>query len=103
MQMKLKFLRLNNVKLLETISTLHATIMNYNLVTNIRTSSNPAGMKKNMGTKRLTMEETVKGLGHSWCDLTQLATIFGFSRKEKTEPPMIHKSKIRYWYTPNQE
>ena len=57
--------------------------MNPNLVTKITTRRKPVGMETNAGTKRLTLEGTVKGLGHTWYDPMQVATIFGFSQQKE--------------------
>ena len=64
--MKVKLSYLGNVILLDTGSTLTKTIMNTNLVTDIRTIKNPVVIKDNAETKLLTLEATLKGLGHVW-------------------------------------
>ena len=66
----------NDLILLDTGSTLKETITNPKLITNIRMSCNPVLMMTNTGIKQLTLEVTVKGLGHAWYDSTQGANIF---------------------------
>ena len=83
-QMEGKFSNLKNVILLDTGSTLQATIVNPGLVTYIITISNLVVMMTNAGTKLLTLESTVKGPGHVWYNPTQGYSIFVFSDlKEK--------------------
>ena len=53
--------------------------MNSDLVTDIRASKKPLGMKTNAGSKQLTLEGDVKGFGKTWFDPNQMANIFGFS------------------------
>ena len=78
-QMKGKSSYLKNVILLDTGSTLKATFINPNLVTDIITSRNPVGINTNAGTNRIILKETVKGIGHAWYDSTQVVNIFSFS------------------------
>ena len=65
-KMKVKLSYLGNVILLDTGSKLTETIINPNLVTDIRTIKNPVVMKNNAETKLLTLEAIVKVLGHAW-------------------------------------
>ena len=84
-----KFDYLKDVILLDTGSTLQATIMNPDFITGIRVSQNPIGMKTNAGTKRLNLEGKVNGLGTAWFDPEHCANIFGFSH-------VVDKNRITY-------
>ena len=59
-----KFSHLKNVIMSDKVPTLKATIMNPNIFTNVKTGRNPVSMATTAGTKKLTLEVTVKGLGH---------------------------------------
>ena len=77
--MKGKSLNLKNGTLLDIWSTLKATIINTNLVADIRTIRKLVGMMTNVVTKLSTLEVTVKGIGHGCYFPTQVADIFSFS------------------------
>ena len=73
---------LENVILLDTGSTLRATMMNPDFVTNIKMSKNPVGMHTNAGAKPLKLQADVLGYcnkGEAWFDSDQMTNIFGFS------------------------
>ena len=80
--MKTKFI-------LDTGSTIGATVMNPDLVTNIRPSEKPLLMSTNAGTKRLSLDAGVDGFGVAKFDNEQLANIFGFLH-------MVEKYSITY-------
>ena len=84
-----KFANLKNVILLDTGSSLKATFMNADLVSDITVSKNPVGMKTNAGSKLITLQAQVKGFGTTWYDPTQMANIFGFAG-------MVDKHRITY-------
>ena len=70
-QMKVKFLHLKSAILLDMGSTLKATFISLKLFIYIITIRNPSIITTNDGTKRVTLEATVKGLVHSWYDPTK--------------------------------
>jgi hypothetical protein len=55
------FEHLRDVILLNTGSTLKATFMNPDLVTNIHVTNTPLSMTANAGTKKIELEATVPG------------------------------------------
>ena len=59
-----KFSHLKSVFMSDKVPTLKATIRNTNMITNVRTGRNPVAIATTAGTKKLTLEVTVKGLGH---------------------------------------
>ena len=65
--------------MLDTGSTMGATIMNPNFVTNIRVAKKPIKMQTNAGSKVITLEADVAGIGTAYYDPTQVANIFGFA------------------------
>jgi hypothetical protein len=73
------FEHLRDVILLDTGSTLKATFMNPELVTDIRATKTPVSMTTNTGTKKIELEAAVPGFGPTWFDPTQIANIYGFS------------------------
>ena len=63
-----KYDHLKDVFMLDTGSTIGATITNPGLVTNIRVSTNPITMATNAGTKVLDTEADIPGFGTAkWC------------------------------------
>jgi hypothetical protein len=83
------FTHLQDVILLDTGSTVNATFMNSDLVTNIRTTTTPISMTTNTGTKKLKLKATVPGFGSTWFDPNQIANIYGFSN-------LVDKYRITY-------
>jgi hypothetical protein len=80
---------LKDVILLDTGSTLKATFMNPEMVTQIQESQTPISMTTNTGEKTIELEANVPGLGHTWFDPKQIANVFGFSH-------MADKYRITY-------
>jgi hypothetical protein len=80
---------LKDVILLDTGSTLKATFMNPNLVTDIQATRTPVSMTTNTGTKKIELEATIPGFGSTWYDPSQIAIIYGFSH-------MADKHRITY-------
>ena len=80
---------LKDVFILDSGSTIPATIMNPDFVINIRTSKNSLGMKTNAGTKQMNLKGTVPGFGTVWFDSEQMANIFGLAN-------MSDKYRITY-------
>ena len=75
-----KFSNLSDVILLDSGSTLAATFMNPDLVSNVKVSRRPISMATNAGTKTINLEAKVVGYdGHVCFDPTQLANIFGLA------------------------
>ena len=81
--------QLKDVYLLDTGSTIPATIMNPDLITNIKRSEKPTTMKTNAGAKTMNLEGEIPDYGRAHFDPTQLANIFGFFR-------MADKYHIQY-------
>ena len=65
--------------MLDTGSTMGATIMNPDFVTNIRVAKKPIRMQTNAGSKVVTLEADVAGIGTAYYDPTQVANIFGYA------------------------
>jgi hypothetical protein len=80
---------LQNKFIIDTGSTIGATVMNPDFVTNIRESNNPIVMKTNAGTKKMKNDGDIIGFGVAKYDNTQMANIFGFSH-------MTDKHRITY-------
>ena len=75
-----KFANLSDVILLDSGSTLGATFMNPDMVSDVKVTKRPISMATNAGTKRINLKARVPGLkGHAWYDPNQLANIFGLS------------------------
>jgi hypothetical protein len=74
---------LKDVWMLDTGSTIPATVANPNLVTNIRVSKQPLTMATNAGTKILRYEADIEGLGTVMHDEEQLANILGLAHMAK--------------------
>ena len=74
-----RFNFLKDVFILDTGSTILATIINENLVTNIQKSARPIVMTTNAGIKVLDTEAEIINFGKAMFDTTQTANVFGFS------------------------
>jgi len=70
---------MQNKFLLDTGSTIRATIMNEKLISNIRPSNKPMIMSTNTRSKVLKMDGDVKGFGIAKYDPSHMANIMGFS------------------------
>jgi hypothetical protein len=77
------------VILLDTGSTLKATFMNPELVTDIQVANTPISMRTNAGSKKIELEATVPGFGPTWFDPDQIANIYGFTH-------LVDKYRITY-------
>ena len=84
-----KFEFLKDSFILDTGSTIGATIMNPNFVKNIRESTTPVTMSTNAGTKTMGMDADIEGFGTAKFDPDQMANIFGFSH-------MVDQYRITY-------
>ena len=84
-----KFDGLRNKFLLDTGSTMEATVTNKNLCTNPRKSEIPVLMKTNAGTRRLDTDVDIPGMSDAKFDSHQIANIFGFSH-------MVDKYRITF-------
>ena len=73
-----RFTNLKDSIILDTGSTIDATFMNPDFVTDIRVSKNPVRMVTNAGTKPITLEGTVPGFGNVRYDPSHVANIYGF-------------------------
>ena len=71
--------KFKNEIILDTGSTLPATFMNPDMVTNIKDSRYPLVMNTNAGSKMLTKQADVRGFGKAWFDKDQMANIFRFA------------------------
>ena len=71
--------RIETKLLLDTGSTIRATIMNQDLITNIRVSDKPTVMQTNAGSKLLNLDGDLKGFGITKYDPSHMANIMGFS------------------------
>ena len=69
---------MKNVFILDSGSTIGATVMNSDLVSNIRTRAKPTIMSTNAGTKVLGTDADVPGFGVAKYDPDHMANIFGF-------------------------
>ena len=65
--------------LLDTGSTIRATVMNADFITNIRMSDKPTMMQTNAGAKLLKLDGDLKGFGIAKYDPSHMANIMGFS------------------------
>ena len=65
--------------ILDTGSTIDATICNPDLITNLKAVADTLQMATNAGTKNLNLRGEVPGLGNAWHDPSFMANIFGFS------------------------
>ena len=74
-----KFDDLGDMILIDSGSSVKATFMNPDLLTDIKPSKKTLNMRTNAGSKRITMEGQVKGFGTTWYDPDSIANIFAFS------------------------
>jgi hypothetical protein len=87
-------IELKDVFILDTGSTIGATIMNPRLLSNVKTTTSPLEMVTNAGTKKLFKKGDIEGFGEAWYDPNQVANIFGFAKLE---------DKYRITYDSNKE
>ena len=73
------FTSMKDVFILDSGSTIGATVMNLNLVSNICASAKPTIMSTNAGTKILGTNANVPGFRIAKYDPNHMANIFGFS------------------------
>ena len=73
-----KFSFLKDSLILDTGSTIAATIMNEGLVTNIKKAKIPIVMTTNAGTKTLDTEAEILNFGKAMLDQMQSANVLGF-------------------------
>ena len=71
---------LRDVFILDTGSTIGATIMNPDLLTGLRRSKKTLRMSTNAGTKEMNLVGDVIGFGEAWYDPEMLTNIFSFSK-----------------------
>ena len=83
------YAQLGDKLMLDTGSTINATIKNKDFLTDIRTSKNPIVMATNAGMKRMNLDGDLAGFGVAKYDSEQIANILGFSH-------MADKYKISY-------
>ena len=69
---------LRNVFILDTGLTISATVMNKELVTNIKKAKIPTIMTTNAGTKILDTEASIPNFGRAMLDASQSANVLGF-------------------------
>jgi len=69
---------MRDVIILDTGSTINATIMNPDFLTDIHKAKVNLKMTTNAGTKELTLKGTVPGFGEAWYDPEMMANIFSF-------------------------
>ena len=77
--------RMNELKdgiILDTGSTIGATIMNPELLSDITLAKVPLEMVTNAGTKKMFKKGKIEGFGEAWYDPDQVANIFGFAKLE---------------------
>ncbi|MGC9261855.1 MAG: hypothetical protein ACP5I8_17490, partial [Phycisphaerae bacterium] len=70
---------MKDVILLDSGSSIGATFMNPDLVTDIKMAKQPINMTTNAGEKLIGLEGQVKGFGKVYYDPTMMANIFGLS------------------------
>ena len=74
-----KFDHLKNTFILDTGSTINATVMNPNMIYDVRRSKHPTIMATNAGNKKMELEGNIAGFGVAKFDPDQMANILGFS------------------------
>ena len=89
-----KLTNLKDVFLLDTGSTIEATVMNPDLITDIKVTNKPITMTTNGGNKQLTLEGTIEGYGRAYYDQDQIANIFGFSHMVDNMERVTYDSAI---------
>jgi len=80
---------LSDVIILDTGSSLGATFMNPDFLTNIHVSRKPEVMSTNAGEKPLTLKGDLYGFGSAWFDPDNVADIIGFSH-------FVKQYRVRY-------
>ena len=70
---------MKDVIILDTGSTIPATFMNPELITDIHCSKKPLKMSTNAGTKTIALKGTVPGFGEAWYDNSMMANIYSFA------------------------
>jgi len=85
--------KLNDVIILDTGSTIPATIANPNFITNLKSSKESLRMATNTGTKELNLKGEVFGFGDAWYDPEFMANIFSFSHM-KDKYRITYDSKV---------
>jgi hypothetical protein len=80
---------LRDVFILDTGSTIGATVTNPDLLTGLRTSKKKLRMATNAGSKEMNLVGEVIGFGEAWYDPDMLTNIFSFSR-------MADKFRVQY-------
>ena len=70
----------NEVFILDSGSTIPATVMNQDLVKNIKPAYSPLHMKTNAGSKVINLKGDIPNFGSAWFDPEQIANIFGLSK-----------------------
>jgi hypothetical protein len=82
MKMKVQMERCDLTRhgVLDTGSTIGATIANPDLITNLKVTSSPLQMATNADTKTLNLKGDVIGFGEAWYDPEFMANIFGFAK-----------------------
>ena len=80
---------MQDVLILDTGSTIDATIMNPDLITNLHKSKTKLHMSTNAGSKEIHLKGTMPGFGEAWYDDSMMANIIGFSS-------LADKSRITY-------
>lgn len=73
---------LEDVIILDTGSTIGATVMNPKFISEITPAKTPLEMVTNAGIKKMYMKGKIEGFGEAWYDPDQVANIFGFSKLE---------------------
>ena len=84
--------------MLDTGSTIKATVANPGLVTNIRVSNDPLTMATNAGTKILDHDADIHGFGVAKFDESSIANIMGFAHMAKQ-----HRIQYDNLYPGNEE
>ena len=85
--------KLNDVIILDTGSTIPATIANPDFITNLKSSKDTLRMATNTGTKELNLKGEVFGFGDAWYDPDFMANIFSFSHM-KDKYRITYDSKV---------
>ena len=80
---------LKDMFIIDTGSTIPATIMNPDLLTNLRTSKKTLRMATNAGTKDMRLVGDVIGFGEAWYDPDMMTNILGFGH-------MADKYRVQY-------
>jgi hypothetical protein len=73
---------LRDVFILDTGSTIGATIMNPKMMSNIKPVARPLIMVTNAGSKKFLKKGDINGFGETWYDPDQVAKTFGLAKLE---------------------